>query len=223
MTSWPTCLAGRPSGVVFDCDGLLVDTEPSWALAGEQMFDRRGLSHNAADHAALLGMSTYDSVVLLAQRFGEVGREDALFDELLAEVVGLLELGVVPMPGAAELVARLRELEVPIAVASNSPRVVVELALRKSGLSEAFGTVVTADDVTRPKPAPDPYLVACDRLGVTASAAVGCEDSRTGLAAVQAAGLASIGVPSQPGDFPADWVVPSLADPVLAAWVSSWA
>lgn len=222
MSRWPDCLDRRPAGVVFDCDGLLVDTEPSWDWANEQLFLRRGREMAEVDTTQLLGLSTPASIALLALWLDEVGRERELFDELLVAVSGRIQTHAQVMPGAAELVGELRDRGVPVAVASNSPLPIVELALTRGGLADSFDVVVSADHVQHPKPAPDLYLLACSRLGVASSAAIGCEDSRTGLAAVQAAGMGSIGVPTLPGDFPADWVLPSLAHPAVADWISSW-
>lgn len=223
MTRWPAPLAARPAAIVFDCDGLLVDTEPCWDWANQQLFLRRGRDMAEVDTSPLFGRSSRDSVVLLAQWLEEVGREQELFDELTGTVVGRMETHAQAMPGAVDLVGRLLGHGVPLAVASNSPLPIVELALGLGGLAGCFDAVVSSDHVPRPKPAPDLYLLACSRLAVDPSTAVGFEDSRTGLAALRGAGLASIGVPSLPGDFPADWVVPSLADPALTEWVDSWA
>lgn len=220
--AWPSRLDSRPAAVVFDCDGLLVDTEPSWERAEELMFARRGLAYGAAERALFLGVSVRDSAAIMARRFDEPGQVTALYDEVLAIVRGLLETDARALPGAVELVGRLRARRVPIAVASNSPRTVVDLALGLAGLSGAFDAVVSADDVARPKPAPDPYLQACALVGVAPVAAVAFEDSGTGLAAATAAGLATVAVPTHPGELPADWTIPSLADPVVAEWLASW-
>jgi beta-phosphoglucomutase-like phosphatase (HAD superfamily) len=99
---------------------------------------------------------------------------------------------------------------------SNSRRGFVELGLRAAGLDGAFDVIVTAEDVARPKPAPDAYLAAAEALGAQPSACVVLEDSPTGLAAARAAGARTIGVPSVPGVvLEADLVVPSLEDRAL--------
>lgn len=223
MNHWPAVLDRRPAGVVFDCDGLLVDTEPCWQWANEQVLLRRGQSMTDAQHEAMLGLSTPPSAALLATWLDEVGREDEIAAEMLAGAVERIGSHARAMPGAVAVVERLAGLGVPMAVASNSPPAVVELALARGGLTGWFAVVVGERDALRPKPAPDPYLLACSRLGIEASRAVGVEDSQTGLAALRAAGLASIGVPSVAGEFPADWVLPSLADPALTEWIDSWA
>lgn len=220
--AWPARLATRPAAVVFDCDGLLVDTEPSWERAEELMFDRRGLVYGAAERALFLGVSVRDSAAIMAQRFGEGDRVAGMYEEVLEIVQGLLEADAKALPGAVDLVDRLRARQVRVAVASNSPRSVVEFSLGKAGLADAFEAVVTADDVERPKPAPDPYLRACGLLGAVPAESVAFEDSGTGLAAARAAGLATVAVPTHPGELPADWTVPSLADPVLAEWLAAW-
>lgn len=223
MNAWPATLGGRPSAAVFDCDGLLVDTETSWGRAEERLFGRRGVPYGPDEREALLGTSVPSSVVWMAGRFDEAGNEAGLLAELLEAAHDLIGRESVALPGAAELVARLREYGVPIAVASNSPRPLVDLALGVGGLGGAFDLIVSADDVSHPKPAPDPYLTACSGLGIDPSAAVAFEDSPPGLASARAAGMATVCVPSRPGDYEADWVLPSLADPALGAWVASWA
>lgn len=220
--SWPARLGVRPAAVVLDCDGLLVDTEPSWSRAEAELFTRRGLPYGEAERALFLGVSVRDSAAIMADRFAEPGRVDALYDELLAAVHGRLEAEAVALPGAVDLVAGLRARGVPVAVASNSPRPVVAFSLDRAGLSGQFDAVVTADDVTRPKPAPDPYLAACRRLGADPAGSVAFEDSATGLAAARAAGLATVGVPDGSDELVADWVVPRLDDPAIRSWLAAW-
>jgi len=99
-------------------------------------------------------------------------------------------------PGAVELIAGLRDLEgVRLGLASNSPRFLVTDALATAALADAFDAIVTSDDVEHGKPAPDIYLLACQRLGVDPSDAVALEDSASGVTAAKAAGLACIAVP----------------------------
>jgi HAD superfamily hydrolase (TIGR01509 family) len=119
----------------------------------------------------------------------------------------------VRLPGAAELVASLSG-RVPLAIASNTDRDLVLFALAAAGFDGAFGVVVSAEDVARPKPAPDIYFEACRRLGVRPSDSIALEDSPTGVAAAKAAGLAVIAVPrfDDVDVAMADWVIGSLAE-----------
>jgi HAD superfamily hydrolase (TIGR01509 family) len=97
-------------------------------------------------------------------------------------------------PGALELVARLRG-RVPLGLASNSPQRLVDAALSSARLTNVFDVVVTSDDVPRSKPAPDIYLLACERLGVPPEQVLALEDSSAGVASAKAAGLSVIAVP----------------------------
>jgi HAD superfamily hydrolase (TIGR01509 family) len=109
-----------------------------------------------------------------------------------------------------------------VAVASNSPEPIVRAALLRAGLADAFDAVVPVEAVGRPKPAPDLYLTACRRLGTSPGRTVAFEDSLTGLASARGAGLVVVGVPSLAGDYPADWVLGSLAEPAVGEWIAGW-
>jgi HAD superfamily hydrolase (TIGR01509 family) len=213
---------GRPDGVVFDCDGLLVDTEPSWEDAEAAMFVRRGLVLDAELRAGFIGISSRDAAAKMAGLFDAPGTEAALYDELLAAVTGLIESQATAMPGALAVVAAVRAAGLRVAVASNSPEPIVRAALLRAGLADAFDAVVPVEAVGRPKPAPDLYLTACRRLGTSPGRTVAFEDSLTGLASARGAGLVVVGVPSLAGDYPADWVLGSLAEPAVGEWIAGW-
>jgi HAD superfamily hydrolase (TIGR01509 family) len=147
-----------------------------------------------------------------------VGSEDTITEHVLGMVAEVIAAHAEPMPGAVELVRALAG-RVPIAVASNSPRRLLELSLDRAGLTGVPDAVVAADDVTHGKPAPDLYLAACAALGVDPGASVAFEDTITGVTSARAAGMTVVGVPSlNPDGFPADLVLDSLADPDLLAW-----
>jgi beta-phosphoglucomutase-like phosphatase (HAD superfamily) len=201
--------------VVFDCDGLLLDTEECWTRGEEALFAAYGREFTPDHKRRLLGASGEASGHILASVLDQPGRERELTRELLdlcwGEVVG----GARPRPGAREIVEELRRT-VPIGVASNSPRGLVEAALGAAGLDETFDVVLGLEDVRRPKPDAEIYLSACERLGAEASRSVALEDSPTGAAAARAAGMYVIGVPSYPGvELDADEVALSLDDPVV--------
>jgi len=219
MTTLPT----PPDAVVFDCDGLLVDSEPWWERAEVDMFARRGLVLTTEQRAPLMGKSSWEVADYLTEVFHEPGCRDALVDELLGSVTELIRANVVAMPGAHHLVRAVARTGVPMAVASNSPRDIVSACLEGAGLDGLIHNIVSIEDVVYPKPAPDPYLVACERCGAAPSKSVGFEDSPIGLASAVAAGLFTVAVPSPSiGELDGDLVVPSLTDPVLTKWVASW-
>lgn len=189
-----------PAAVVFDNDGLLLDTESVWTRAEQDLFARRGLDFTAADKRQLVGTSAAIAGALLERRLNEPGRSAELIEELNALVVAELEHGVEAMIGARELLEVLRERGTPIGLVSNSPLVFVRRSLELVGFEGHFDVVLSAHEVAAPKPAPDPYLEACRRLGVEPGPnVVALEDSPTGVAAARAAGLTVIGVPSVEG------------------------
>jgi HAD superfamily hydrolase (TIGR01509 family) len=189
-----------PIAVVFDNDGLLLDTESVWTRAEQDLFDRRGLAFTPADKLELVGTSAEIAGGILERRLGEVGRAADLIDELNDLVVEELEHGVESMVGARELLHDLRERGTPLGLVSNSPLRFVLRSLEIVGFEDQFDVVVSGHDVAAPKPAPDPYLEACRRLGVEAGfEVVALEDSPTGVTAARAAGLTVIGIPSIEG------------------------
>ena len=189
-----------PAAVVFDNDGLLLDTESVWTRAEQDLFERRSAEFTPAHKRELVGTSAEIAGGILERRLGEPGRAVELIDELNELVVAELEHGVEAMLGASELLHRLKRRGTPIGLVSNSPLIFVRRSLEIVGFADHFDVVLSAHEVAAPKPAPDPYLEACRRLGVEAGpAVVALEDSPTGVAAARAAGLTVIGVPSLDG------------------------
>jgi HAD superfamily hydrolase (TIGR01509 family) len=215
-------MAWIPAGVVFDSDGLLVDTEPCWTMAETELFARRGLGFGPEQKALVIGRSVPAAAELLTEVFGEPGGAGQIARELLLLVQEAVAGSATAMAGAAELVEAAAR-RVPVAVASNSPRALLDAALRRARLAGALAVSVAADEVPAAKPAPDIYLTACAALGVPPERCLAFEDSMTGLRSAQAAGLRTVGVPTLPqDDFPADMVIPSLRDERLLAWIGRW-
>ncbi len=204
-----------PAAALFDNDGLTLDTESAWTRAETALFARHGRTFTNAHKHELLGTSPQASAVKLEQFLGRPG--DELMAELYAVVLEEVAAGIQPMPGAAALLDALRAAGVALALVSNSRRRFVELAIVSAGLADTFDAIVTAEEVPRPKPAPDAYLAAARELGVEAAACVILEDSPTGVAAGRATGALTIGIPSLPGmALDADLVAASLED--RAVW-----
>ena len=189
-----------PDAVIFDNDGLLLDTESVWTRAEEDLFERRGHEFTPADKLELVGSSAAIAGGILERRLGEPGRAGELIEELNELVVAELERGVEAMVGARELLATLGERGTPLALVSNSPIIFVRRSLQIVGLEDSFDVILSAHEVGAPKPAPDPYLEACRRLGIEPGPMVfALEDSPSGVAAAVAAGLTVIGIPSVEG------------------------
>lgn len=194
-------------------DGLLVHTERQWLEAKTILFQRYGQTLTLADRAAVFGASDVHSSTYFAGRFGLADdRVEELRLEYLEIIGDLIDAGVEITPGATELVERLSG-EVPVGLASNTRRSLVDRVLQQTPFSHRFTAISTGDEVV-PKPAPDIYLLACQRLGTTPDTAVALEDSPTGVRAARAAGLTCIGVPSDPVEplVEADHVVASLTE-----------
>ena len=168
---------------------------------------------------ALLGTSVATSAARIEEMLGRPGRGMEMMDELHELVMEEALAGVPPRPGALELLNAVRDAGVPVGLASNSSREFVERVLSVAGLLNGhFDLIVTADDVERPKPAPDLYLAACAGLGAAPERAAALEDSETGVASARAAGLFVVAVPYFP-DMPieeASLTADSLADPRVA-------
>ena len=206
-------LPGAYRAVVCDMDGLLVHTERQWLQAKSILFERRGVALTEADQAAVFGADDLTTATYFAGRLGVPSeRVSDIRAEYLAIIGGLIGEGVDLTDGAVELIERISGT-VPLALASNTRRSLVDKVLRQTPFADRFDAIATGDEVL-PKPAPDVYLLACRRLDVDPTTAVAIEDSPTGVRAAQAAGLACVGVPSDP-DEPleeADLVVGSLTE-----------
>src|SRR3954470_19396796 len=205
-----------PAAVIFDNDGLTLDTEHTWTRAESALYARYGTEFTLDHKREMLGTSGEKSALTMERHLGQPGRGDELRVELRELVHAELDgTGVETMPGALELLEALRASGVPVGLATNSGSEFATRALRAAGIYEHFDAVVSAEDVPRPKPAPDVYLEAAARVGEDPGACVALEDSETGVAAARAAGMTVVGVPSFPGiDLDAaNLVVPSLRDP----------
>ena len=183
--------------VLFDMDGLLVDSEPLWFEVERAVMARLGGQWGEADQRALIGGSLDRTVSwLLAKAAAPASREDVarwLVDEMAALI---LARGLPLQPGAGPLLAALDAAGVPCALVTASSRAIMDAVLTVTGLS--FDVTVCGEDVRRGKPDPEPYLLAAARLGVPAAGCVVLEDSPTGIAAARAAGCPVIAVPSVP-------------------------
>jgi HAD superfamily hydrolase (TIGR01509 family) len=212
----------KPAAVVFDCDGLLMDTESCWTVAETAVFARRGLGYGPEHKALLIGKSVPAAGIVLAQLFNEPGSAATLAEELLQLVENIIAEHAEPLPGATEIVCALNGV-LPLAVASNSPRRLLDIALSRGGFSDLLPLTIAADEVEAPKPAPELYVRACEMLSVEPQTAVAFEDSVTGASSARAAGLKVVGVPSLANvTLPADILFASLLDSKLQAWVGDW-
>lgn len=199
--------------VIFDLDGVVIDTEEEWNDVRRRLAEAHGGHWNdKTDQAFLMG----DNSMQWAARMREVNGVQLSDQEIYDGVVGGLRERYarhLPLiPGAREAIAGLAP-HYRLGVASSSPRELIEYALELAELRAYFGAVVSSDEVARGKPAPHVYLEACARLGASPQNAVAVEDSSSGLLAASAAGLAVIAVPN--ADYPPSAQALALADVIL--------
>ncbi|MFH8703877.1 HAD family hydrolase [Streptomyces rubrogriseus] len=211
-----------PEAVVFDCDGTLMDSERHWQEARNRAFREHGLQPPPGFAERALGLHYEDCGRLMAQAVHKPELAEYLTAALLDHFLELVTDEPVTMPGAVRLVRLLSDC-LPLAVASNCPRVVVEGSLERAGLLAHFQHLVVPDtgDGVRPKPHPDVYAVAARLCGVPPHRALAVEDSLTGVDAARRASLRVLGVGPRPqgdGATLADGWLPSLDAPELLAW-----
>lgn len=215
---WPPVWA--PTAVVFDCDGLLVDTEGQWIRMQDAYLHRHGTGFTTAQRREITGRSAEVVLSAIAEKVGKA--PETVYDELFAEHRDSLDAEMVPMPGAMETLRAVAAVR-PVAVASNSPREMLDVKLAGLGIMDLISASFAIEDVAEPKPAPDLYTAAARALGAAPGECLCFEDSETGAEAALSAGLQLIAVPSIPGQEPqAPRRLNSLEDPVLHAWIASW-
>ncbi len=197
--------------VVFDCDGVLVDSERLSQGVLRQMLAELGLSLSLDETIATFsGTSMGTCLALIAAMLGRCPPEDFVH-EFTRRTERAFRSDLQPVAGVRELVTRLW---VPTCVASNGPRAKVELTLTHTGLWDLFaGRIFTADDVPRPKPAPDLFLHASRQMGVAPVHVTVVEDTATGIAAAKSAGMRAIGFA---GTTPAARLLAAGADAIAA-------
>lgn len=188
--------------VVFDMDGLMLDTEPLYKVAWQSGCREIGYDLTDETYTTLVGRPTPACEAVLLRTFGSGFPLDAFRHRWrLIWKDAVARDGIRHKPGLVPLLTFLRSRGLPIAVATSSEAHYTDVSLGGAGLSGAFQTVVTGDQIERGKPAPDIYLAAAAQLGVAPHHCVALEDSEAGAVAASAAGMVTLLVP--------DWVAPS--------------
>lgn len=186
------------AAVVFDMDGTLIDSETVFRSALFSASMDLGFEMTPDIHADIVGGTAENTRNVLTRAFGEAFSFTHFYDRCTVHVEAELARNPLrPKPGAVELITLLADNGIPLAVATSSRRVHASDHLRNVGLLPFFQAVVTRDDVTHPKPHPEPYLTAAQRLGVDPAQCLAFEDSATGAQAAIAAGMRTILVPDQ--------------------------
>lgn len=187
--------AGRPlQAVLFDMDGLLVDSEPVWTVAEEELAVSLGGTWSAELKAEIVGTTVASSVPKILAWYGS-DRDPAEVSGWLMERMAELFSAALPLrPGALRLLDDLGEAGVPLALVSSSYRILVDAALREIGAGR-FAVTIAGDEVGHAKPHPEPYRTAARRIGAEPGRCVVFEDAPSGIASAEAAGCIAVGVP----------------------------
>jgi HAD superfamily hydrolase (TIGR01509 family) len=198
--------------VVFDLDGVLIQSEEVWDEVREQFVRERGGRYDAEIQRAMMGMSSTEWSRYLHDTAGVPDRPAAINDEVVRRMLAAYRERLPLIDGAQDAVRRLAG-SFRLAVASSSNRPLIDAVLRGAGLEEQFAATVSAEEVARGKPAPDVYLEAARRLGVHPARCAAVEDSHGGIRSAKAAGMRVLAVPNP--TYPPDEEALAQADVVL--------
>jgi HAD superfamily hydrolase (TIGR01509 family) len=206
-----------PLAVVFDLDGVIVDSEGAWDAARRALVEEQGGHWTADATRAMLGMSAPEWSRYVHDELGVDLEPDEIAERVVAEVLSGYRRSLPLLPGAVQAVRALAG-RWPLGLASSSNRPVIDTVLSAAGIQGCFAATVSSEEVAAGKPAPDVYLAAASRLGVPPASAVAIEDSANGLRSAAAAGMCVIAVPNREFAPPPDalklaaLVLPSLEE-----------
>ena len=188
--------------VVFDLDGVLIDSEQVWDDVRREYVIEAGGSWSDDAQRAMMGMSSVEWSRYVADELGVARPPQRISDEVAAGVADVYRRSLPLLPGAREAIERLAA-RWPLAIASSSNRGVIDLVLDLAGFTELFRATVSSEEVGGGKPAPDVYLEAARQLNAAPARCAAIEDSHNGIASAEAAGMRVIAVPNRhypPGD-----------------------
>jgi len=198
--------------VVFDLDGVLIQSEEVWDEVRERFVRERGGRYDEEVQRAMMGMSAPEWSRYLHQEAGVPDSPEEIDGEVVRRMLEAYREDLPLIPGAAEAVRRAAE-RFPLAVASSSNRELIDEVLHVAGIEELFRATVSSEEVARGKPSPDVYLEAARRLGVAAARCAAVEDSHAGIRSAKAAGMRVVAIPNP--SYPPDEEALAQADAVL--------
>jgi HAD superfamily hydrolase (TIGR01509 family) len=184
-----------PAAVIFDLDGVLLDSEQRWNAAKEELVQEAGGAWLDEAPQQMMGMSSPEWAAYMRDHLHVPLDVDAINREVVRRMEDGYASGLPLLPGALEAVHALAA-RWPLGLASSANREIIDLFLELAEVGELFGATVSSEEVARGKPAPDVYLAAADRLGVSPERCVAVEDSANGVRAAHAAGMTVIAVPN---------------------------
>lgn len=203
--------------VIFDLDGVIVDSEPVWERVRRRYVAEHGGTWQPDTQSRLMGMSTGEWARYLSGELGVDATPERVATDVVEAMVAEYALHVPLIAGADQVVRRIGA-RWPIGLASSSPPALIDAALAAAGLAEVVAVALSSEQVARGKPAPDVYLAVAERLGVDPTRCVAVEDSSNGVRSAAAAGMRVVAVPAERYPLDADaqarvaLVLPALAD-----------
>ena len=200
--------------LVFDLDGVLLDSEQVWNQAKEEVVRERGGRWREEAPRRMMGMSSPEWSRYLHDELGVPLEPDAIYDEVVRRLERIYRDRLPLVDGAAEAVERLAEA-LPLGLASSSNREIIDLFLELSGLGSNFAVTISSEEVAQGKPAPDVYLEALRRMGADPAHSIAVEDSDNGIRAAKAARMRVVAVPNP--HYPPDPAVLAEADDVVGS------
>jgi HAD superfamily hydrolase (TIGR01509 family) len=203
-----------PEGVIFDLDGILVDSETAWNEARREVTEEGGGIWRDDAQQAMMGLSSVEWSAYMGKELGVQMSAEAISATVVGRLERLYRRRLPLLPGARKAVTSLAS-RWPLAIASSANRSIIALALALADLTDCFQAAVSSEEVTRGKPAPDVYVEAARRIGRDPGSCVAVEDSANGLRAAAAAGMRVIAIPNQA--FPPDAEALRRADLVLSS------
>jgi len=180
--------------VVFDMDGVIIDSEPLWSEAERQLLARRNLTYSEHLKPLLMGLDSREAVRILKKHYDLGEPVEDLIQERNELVRDLIQEHGQPIPHALDLIQRVRDAGLKTVVASSSPYALVELVVDKLGIGPLLDLVLSGDEVSRGKPAPDIYDTVAKTLGVAPACCLVIEDAPNGVRAAKAAGMRCLAI-----------------------------
>ena len=200
------------AAVVFDMDGVIVDTEQVWHEVRATLVADWGGTYSEVAQRSMMGMNSVEWSRYMHDELGVARSAEEINAEVVRRMLERYRTALPLVEGATEVVQALSE-SLPLAVASSSNRELIDAVLHAAGIAHCFATTVSSDEVARGKPSPDVYLEAARRLGAEPERCVAIEDSASGIRAAASAGLYVVACPSR--HYPPDGAAMALANATI--------
>ncbi len=183
--------------VIFDMDGVMIDSEPLWEKTEKIMMARKGLVYNPVYREKIVGLGQKESAVLLKKTFSLNENIEDIIDQRISVLIDIYDEKLSLVRGLTELLDSVSKSSLKVALASSSPLKVIEFVLGKFDLNNYFDLVVSGDMVEHGKPSPDIYNYTAERLGLECDECVVIEDSINGVISAKSASMYCIAIPDK--------------------------